>query len=254
MSKEDEEMFSAYSEIPPTQFDEDDFLAEPVVPSRARHVAIPEVPEQSPDFPPPAEPTQQAAVPPVIVPSLPAAQVFLPEGHDVVEREPRVPARPVEKTVRRGSETPPDEQRKRPASNQRDRAALRRTAARAQEVAELRGTQTVEIAAAILGTTTEIADLTFAIVTASPRNTAVITDALSIIDAAELEAGVAALVIGRPRMKQVWTLATALGVVQGEMPASDAKAAVLLGVALRSEESQSIRPSLDRVAHLLRRQ
>ena len=115
---------------------------------------------------------------------------------------------------------------------ERERSLVRKTAAKFQE---LLGSS--EDDRALLGGILAVAptphDLTVAILTANARDIQVAADTLTIIDADVVEAAVEAAALGRPRVKAVWQLLQRAGILAGDMPASDVKAAVALVRGLR---------------------
>lgn len=106
------------------------------------------------------------------------------------------------------------------------KSQVRRIAVKAAAVAE--ADQSVrEVAATLLAVGTGIAELTTAIMTAPRTATQPINDLNLIASSDPMEAGVNATALGRPRLKNVWTLLAALGAgPAGNMPGSDAKAAI----------------------------
>jgi hypothetical protein len=135
----------------------------------------------------------------------------------------------------------------------KDRALVRKTVAKVLEVQNA-GADLVNVAASILGVNPEnTADLTVAIITANSRDLQVVTDLKTILDADALEAGVTATGLGRARLRAVWKLLAGLGGVTGEMPSSDAKAAIALVKALHAGDSTAIRSRVDDAVDLLRK-
>ncbi len=135
----------------------------------------------------------------------------------------------------------------------KDRALVRKTVAKVLEV-QAASADLVAVAASILGVNPDnTGDLTVAIVTANSRDLQVVTDLKTILDADALEAGVTATGLGRARLRAVWKLLAGLGGVAGEMPSSDAKAAIALVKALHAGDSAAIRSRVDAAVDLLRK-
>lgn len=135
----------------------------------------------------------------------------------------------------------------------KDRALVRKTVAKVLEV-QASENDLVNVAASILGVNPDnTADLTVAIITANSRDLQVVTDLKTILDADALEAGVTATGLGRARLRAVWKLLAGLGGVTGEMPSSDAKAAIALVKALHAGDSTAIRSRVDDAVDLLRK-
>ncbi|WIE80947.1 hypothetical protein [Curtobacterium sp. MCSS17_016] len=135
----------------------------------------------------------------------------------------------------------------------KDRALVRKTVAKVLEV-QAAEADLVNVAASILGVNPDnTADLTVAVITANSRDLQVVTDLKTILDADALEAGVTATGLGRARLRAVWKLLAGLGGVTGEMPSSDAKAAIALVKALHAGDSTAIRSRVDDAVDLLRK-
>ena len=107
-----------------------------------------------------------------------------------------------------------------------DRGAIRRIAAKAQEIDET-PKRIVEITASLLGSGTGLADLTTAIMAAPRGAAAPINDLNTVAEAHPMEAAVIAAAMGRDRIKALWALLAALGAgPKGNIPAATPKAAI----------------------------
>ena len=143
-------------------------------------------------------------------------------------------------------------------------ARTRRTIARERQLVRRSATKVLELqsadrgllatAAAILSVNPEnLVDLTVAIVTATGKDLQAVSDTKSILDADQLEAGVIATALGRGRLRQVWKLLGGLGVIAGELPSSDAKAAIALVRAIHAGGAENARARIDQAMNLLRK-
>lgn len=109
-----------------------------------------------------------------------------------------------------------------------NRALIRRVAGKA---AEVNGTDehTVTVAAHLVSSSTWLAELTTAIMTAPRSALSAVHDLHTIADSDQMEAGVTAAAMGRGRIKALWSLLSALEATStSSPPASDAKAAIAL--------------------------
>lgn len=115
-----------------------------------------------------------------------------------------------------------------------NRALIRRVANKAGELAAAPPAR-VQTLASLLGCSTELPDLTYAVMTADRSALSPASDLQTIAEATAedpFSAGVVAVGMGRTRMRSVWSLLQTLGVdVAGSIPASDAKAGVALAKA-----------------------
>ena len=101
---------------------------------------------------------------------------------------------------------------------------------------------------------TDVTELTVAVLTATPKDLLVLTDAASVANADPVEAGIVAAALGRGRLRHVWKLFASIGTVSGDLPASDAKAAIALVHALvDGGVGDLIRSRFNRTAELLRK-
>lgn len=100
---------------------------------------------------------------------------------------------------------------------------------------------------------TDVSELTAAVLTASAKDARPLVDAVSILDTDPVEAGVGAVALGRPRLRAAWKLFAAAGLVPVEMPASDAKAAIALVRAIGESDMAAVRARFDRTSTLLRK-
>lgn len=111
------------------------------------------------------------------------------------------------------------------------RALIRRVANKAQELSQAPEDR-VETLAGLLGTTTDLSELTVAVMTAPTSALTAVRDLTSAHEAIKenpFAAGLTIAELGRPRIKAVWSLLGNLGVsLPKTMPASDAKAALTL--------------------------
>lgn len=111
-----------------------------------------------------------------------------------------------------------------------DRALIRRVANKSVELAQAQTDAEDEVAllASLLGSGTETAELTVAVMTAPRGATSVLGDVRDFATSEDAERAVLALTMGKSKMKSLWSVLDHLGVVSGAMPASDAKAALAL--------------------------
>jgi hypothetical protein len=134
----------------------------------------------------------------------------------------------------------------------RDRTLIRRTVTKMVELSE---TDPVLLGrlSAIVGSTGSLADLVVAVMTATSKDTQPVTDARAILDADPFEAGVVATALGRVRLRQVWRFFVELGVVKGEAPASEPKAAIALVRALAASDTDRVRSDIEQALALLKK-
>ena len=113
-----------------------------------------------------------------------------------------------------------------------NRALIRRVATKAGELAGA-PKERRETLAKLLGAGPDLADLTYAVMTADRSAMAPVADLNAIAEADPFSAGVVAASQGRNRMKAVWSLLQNLGAdIPASVPASDAKAAMALAPAV----------------------
>lgn len=133
-----------------------------------------------------------------------------------------------------------------------NRALIRRVANKASDLAEAPNAR-LETLAKLLGASTDLADLTFAVMTAPRAAMAPVADLNAIAEADAFSAGIVAAALGRNRLKSVWTLVRDLGAELAEtVPASDAKAAMALAPAVH-HLPQTVREELAQVVTLARK-
>lgn len=106
-----------------------------------------------------------------------------------------------------------------------NRAAIRRVAAKAEEVATT-DERIIAVAASVLGTGTGLAEVTTAIMAAPRSITAPVNDLNMIATSDQMEAAINATALGRDRIKGVWNLLGALSGSTTPMPAANTKAAL----------------------------
>lgn len=139
--------------------------------------------------------------------------------------------------------------RPKPGAN---RALIRRVANKASELAEAPNARLDKLAR-LLGCTTDLADLTFAVMTAPRAAMAPVADLNAIAEADAFSAGIVATALGRNRLKAVWALIRDLGADLPEaIPPSDAKAAMALAPAVHHLPT-TVRDELAKVVTLARK-
>ncbi|MGW8431302.1 hypothetical protein ACWGJ9_09260 [Curtobacterium citreum] len=237
----------------------------PPAPAAVAPAAVPAPPAPAPVAVAPAPAVPSAPEPDVEEPLSALDQAALNDEAYVVRDDPWAeqtaedgsitltdpPAAPEEDDEDDEADTPKKTSPRRNAA--KDRALVRKTVAKVLEV-QAAERDLVNVAASILGVNPDnTADLTVAIVTANSRDLQVVTDLKTILDADALEAGVTATGLGRARLRAVWKLLAGLGGVTGEMPSSDAKAAIALVKALHAGDSAAIRLRVDDAVDLLRK-
>lgn len=137
------------------------------------------------------------------------------------------------------------------ASRGLNRGAIRRIAAKAQEITET-DERIVAIAATLLGTGTGLADLTTAVMAAPRSVTAPIGDLNMIATSEPMEAGINAGALGRTRLKAVWNLVSTLTGTSAALPAADGKAALAVAKAVFAIEGSAM-AQIDAVSALLKK-
>lgn len=144
------------------------------------------------------------------------------------------------------------------ARSQKDisRAAIRRIAAKAEEVAETPD-KVRALAAKVLGSTDTVTDLTTAIMLADRAAAAALTDLKKIVAETgenEMTAMVTVIDMKKERVKAVWSLLEDLGVEKAKksLPASDAKAGMQVVQTVKAVDPASLAP-VDDVLVLLRK-
>lgn len=133
-----------------------------------------------------------------------------------------------------------------------NRALIRRVANKAAELAQAPEARR-ETLGKLLGVDADLADLTFAVMTADRSALAPVADLNAIAEADPFSAGVVAAAQGRARMKAVWTLLQNLGAeIPASIPPSDAKAAMALAPAVHRLPG-TVRGELAQVVALARK-
>lgn len=133
-----------------------------------------------------------------------------------------------------------------------DRALIRRVATKVIDVLNAPVDQRETLVSLLGATSSEPVDLTLAIMTAGRTAMAPVNDLLTVADTDPFEVGIVVMSMEKPRMKAMWALATQLGVIDGTIPAVDAKAAMALAKASRDLTGDH-RATLDAVVTLARR-
>lgn len=133
-----------------------------------------------------------------------------------------------------------------------NRALIRRVANKAADLAAAPASRR-DTLAQLLGAEDDLADLTYAVMTADRSALAPVADLNAIAEADPFAAGVVAAALGRPRMKAVWTLLQTLGAdIAASVPPSDAKAAMALAPAVHKLPAD-VRAELAEVVALARK-
>lgn len=154
------------------------------------------------------------------------------------------------------TEDEPEADAARPAAGrtkaQVNRALIRRVANKAADLAAAPASRR-DTLAQLLGAEDDLADLTYAVMTADRSALAPVADLNAIAEADPFAAGVVAAALGRPRMKAVWTLLQTLGAdIAASVPPSDAKAAMALAPAVHKLPAD-VRAELAEVVALARK-
>lgn len=133
-----------------------------------------------------------------------------------------------------------------------NKALIRRVALKAQELLDA-PTAHIAVAAHLMGSSTELPELTTAIMTASRASLNPLNDVKELTEVSPLEAGISVVAMGRPRIRGLWNLLASAGVVsRNSLPPADAKAAMAIVTAL-TELDDSTRDTFDGAAKLLRK-
>ena len=135
----------------------------------------------------------------------------------------------------------------------RDRALIRRVANKAEELTRTDPDRLSLIVAVLGGAGSGLADLTTSIMAASSKDTQAFGDAINVIDADPMEAGVIATALGKIRLRTLWRLFVAMNVVAGEAPASEPKAAIALVRAIRANDVDVLRAQIHSALELLKK-
>jgi hypothetical protein len=105
-----------------------------------------------------------------------------------------------------------------------DRAAIRRIAAKFEEINNASPVH-VELLSAALGVENNVVELAVAVMAGGTNSLAGLTDTLALAEETNpYEAIIAAVALGRARLKNVWAVLAEMGAVTGAIPASDVKA------------------------------
>lgn len=171
--------------------------------------------------------------PPELTPAPHSPQVTEPDQQPEPQPEPLSIQDPPVKAARRKT-----------SGDARQRALILRTARKTLELHQA-DALTRSLLSAILSTTTGADDLAYAAIIGGAKSIQPAVDALSIIDADALEAGIHAAALGRNRLRAVWRVFGELDVVSGEAPASDAKAAIALVRAIHEGDTTSLRADIE---------
>ena len=114
------------------------------------------------------------------------------------------------------------------------RALVRRVAAKYEELATA-SPEHLELLSTALGITNNTIDLTAAVISGSRSGIAPLTDVLALSEPADpYDLIVAAMSLGRNRIKCVWGILAQFGLVTGAAPSSDPKAGVAIAKAIGS--------------------
>lgn len=133
------------------------------------------------------------------------------------------------------------------------RRTFRRVLAKAQEVAEATP-QAREIAASLLGCSTETQDLTLTIMCAERPPAHTIRDLDRILEAHPVEVATIATALGRDRLRAVWSLLEALGHAPANVfPAAPSKAGLALAKTTTTLDVVAVRNQLAGVTAMLKR-
>lgn len=135
-----------------------------------------------------------------------------------------------------------------------NRTLIRRTAAKAVEIHQAPEIRR-ELAAALLGSGSDTAELTVAVMTAGRASGSALADITEIRTAIEenpMAAGVLTLSLGKAGLKGVWTILHTLGAVGKAMNASEAKAAMEAGAAIGKLDAGQL-AELDAAGELIKR-
>ena len=134
---------------------------------------------------------------------------------------------------------------RRSAPRRNERAQLRRAAQFALDLTQM-DPDDRDLYAAILGLSaqTSTVDIAASAASATAKDVRAGLDAEELMALDGIEAGITAATLGRARMAAVWRLLSVYSCVSGEMPSSDAKAAIAIGGAIRDNAVHELRPVL----------
>lgn len=156
-----------------------------------------------------------------------------PDTEEEPAGRPDAPTPPLTRRDARREERPSKPAKNRDRDKERERALVRRTAAKFADLLTVAEDERA-LLAGVLGVSPSVQDLTVAIINGGARDAQPAMDTLAVIEADEFSAAVEAAALGRPRLKAVWQLAHRAGLVPADMPAADAKAAITVARALHS--------------------
>jgi hypothetical protein len=133
-----------------------------------------------------------------------------------------------------------------------NRAAIRRIAVKAEEIANT-DPRTVEVAAAVLGTGTGLAEMTTAIMSADRSISDPFKDVALIAESSPMAAGINAAALPRKRLRAVYTLLCSLDAgSKSAMPADQIKAALSVAEAIFALDDIT-KAEIEAVATLLKK-
>lgn len=185
---------------------------------------------------------------------LPEDDVTYPApGHEALETSTAAAAGEPDTDDESDSDT--DTGKARTAKPASSKGAYRRVAAKALEVWEANDSTRV-LAAALTGSSEDVADLTAAIMTAPRGSAAALTDLEEVLEALESapwEAGVIASALDRSRLKAVWAVLHALEAVDTAAPPARADKASLGVVRAANNLRPEQKAELGTAAALLKR-
>lgn len=178
-----------------------------------------------------------------------------PTLHTAPEPAPELPVYTTVEPLIESAEEPaarPKPARRKGADAGRQRALIMRTARKTLEIHQA-DALTKGLLATVVGTSGSADEIAYAVLSGGAKSIQSAVDALSIIDADVLEAGIHAAALGRARLRSVWRVFAELGVVAGEAPSSDAKAAIALVRALHEGDTGAVRADIDAAVSLANR-
>lgn len=172
-------------------------------------------------------------------------ETYTPAHEDVIE--------PVEVDHDEDHEDEGHSASEREANRNRNTRLIRRVSAKAEEVLNAsEGARTV--AANLVGSSTDLADLTASIMTPGRSNMQPWNDLQKLAEDDPFEAAVTASDFGTARIKRVWALLDSMGLVDTKgLPANQSKAAVQLARTVHQLDMDDVRSDLDEVVELLKR-
>ncbi len=130
---------------------------------------------------------------------------------------------------------------------------VRRVAAKAADVVAAEQS-TRDVASHLLGCDNDLADLTAAIMTADRSSTQVLGDLDKISTSDVFEASVVAGELGPQRMKRIWSLLASMGLApSSDLPASSAKASIVVAKTVHGLNMADLRKDLEDVVTLLKK-